>query len=294
MVAVAAVAGWSRQLRVPACRHFATRARQFIRILIFVRITNILGAWRTERTWSARSARGCGCGSASAPTRQSISEVAAATGNDLATARRCLLTLHELGYADYDGKFFTLTARVLRLGTGALAGMPLAQMVQPWLDQLSEQIGQSCSVAILDDTDIVYVARAAQRRVMSIGLMPGSRLPAHCTSLGRVLLAALPTDQVKAILDRSNLAPRTRYSKTLTDDIMTEINLARGQGFALVEQEVELGLRSLAVPLLNSRGRVVAALNTGMAAVQTDLQVARQTYLPALLRVQDALQRVLR
>ena len=130
--------------------------------------------------------------------------------------------LHELGYADYDGKFFTLTARVLRLGTGALAGMPLAQMVQPWLDQLSEQIGQSCSVAILDDTDIVYVARAAQRRVMSIGLMPGSRLPAHCTSLGRVLLAALPTDQVNAMLDRSNLAPRTRYSRTLPDDIMAD------------------------------------------------------------------------
>jgi len=233
------------------------------------------------------------CFSADAP-RLSISEVAAATGFDRATARRCLLTLHELGYADYDGKFFTLTARVLRLGTGALAGMPLAQMVQPWLDQLSEQIGQSCSVAILDDTDIVYVARAAQRRVMSIGLMPGSRLPAHCTSLGRVLLAALPTDQVRATLDRSNLAPRTRYSKTLPDEILAEIVLARAQGFALVEQEVELGLRSLAVPLVNSRGRVVAALNTGMAAVQTDLQMARQAYLPALLRVQDALQRVLR
>lgn len=116
--------------------------------------------------------------------RLSITEVAEATGLDRATARRCLLTLHELGYADYDGKFFTLTPRVLRLGMGAMAAIPLAQLVQPWLDQLSEQIGQSTSVSILDDTEIVYLARAAQRRVMSIGLMPGSRLPAHCTPNG--------------------------------------------------------------------------------------------------------------
>src|SRR5690606_15938119 len=121
--------------------------------------------------------------------RRSIAEVARATGLDRATARRCLLTLHALGYAEHDGKFFTLTPRVLRLGFGALAALPLARAVQPWLDQLSEKLGQSTSVAILDDTDIVYIARAAQRKVMSVGLMPGSRLPAHCTSLGRVLLA---------------------------------------------------------------------------------------------------------
>ena len=139
--------------------------------------------------------------------RLSIAEVAEATGLDRATARRCLLTLHELGYADYDGKFFALTPRILRLGMGALAAMPLAQLVQPWLDQLSERIGQSTSVSILDGTEIVYLARAAQRRVMSIGLMPGSRLPAHCTSMGRVLLAALPEAQARAIVERSDLTP---------------------------------------------------------------------------------------
>lgn len=226
--------------------------------------------------------------------RLSITDVATSTGLDRATARRCLLTLHELGYADYDGKFFTLTPRVLRLGTGALAALPLPQMVQPWLDQLSEQIGQSCSVSILDETEIVYVARAAQRRVMSIGLMPGSRLPAHCTSMGRVLLAALPEDQARRIIEASNLAPRTVYSRTDPSEVMAEIARVRAEGHAFVDQEVELGLRSLAVPLLSMRGKVIAALNTGMAAVQTDPQTVLTDYLPALLKVQDGLRRVLR
>ena len=226
--------------------------------------------------------------------RLAISDVAAATGFDRATARRCLLTLHELGYANYDGKFFTLTARVLRLGTSALAAMPLPQMVQPWLDHLSEQIGQSCSVSILDETEIVYVARAAQRRVMSIGLMPGSRLPAHCTSMGRVLLGALTPAEARHLVDHSDLAPRTKYSRTLTEDVMGEVTKASAQGYALVEQEVEIGLRSLAVPLYNFHEKVVAALNTGMAAVQTDRQIVLERYLPALLKVQDGLRRVLR
>jgi IclR family transcriptional regulator, pca regulon regulatory protein len=226
--------------------------------------------------------------------RQSISEVADATGLDRATARRCLLTLHELGYADYDGKFFTLTPRVLRLGTGALAALPLPQIVQPWLDQLSEQIGQSCSVCILDDTDIVYVARAAQRRVMSVGLLPGSRLPAHCTSMGRLLLAALPEVEARAVIDRSDLSPRTVHSRTTPEDIWAEVTKARAQGFCIVDQEVEIGLRSLAVPVMNTRGRVVAALNTGMAAVPADPAATVAQFLPALLKVQDGLRRVLR
>ncbi|PZO63046.1 MAG: IclR family transcriptional regulator, partial [Paracoccus denitrificans] len=181
--------------------------------------------------------------------RMSIAQVAEATGLDRATARRCLLTLHHAGYATYDGKFFSLTARVLRLGMGALAALPLAQIVQPWLEQLSEQIGQSTSVSILDDTDIVYIARAAQRRVMSIGLMPGSRLPAHSTSMGRILLAALPEADARAVVERSNLTPRTTHSLTSVDDIMARIAAARSDCFTVIDQEVELGLRSIAVPL---------------------------------------------
>lgn len=226
--------------------------------------------------------------------RLSIAEVAEATGLDRATARRCLLTLHELGYADYDGKFFALTPRILRLGMGALAAMPLAQLVQPWLDQLSERIGQSTSVSILDGTEIVYLARAAQRRVMSIGLMPGSRLPAHCTSMGRVLLAALPEAQARAIVERSDLTPRTAHSLTAPDEIMARIRQARTEGHAVIDQEIEPGLRSIAVPLYDMRGQVVAALNTGVAAVQSSAEELVPLYLPALLRVQEGLRRTLR
>lgn len=226
--------------------------------------------------------------------RQSISDVAETTGLDRATARRCLLTLHSLGYADYDGKFFTLTPRVLRLGIGVLAALPLPQIVQPWLDQMSEQIGQSCSVSILDRTEIVYLARAAQRRVMSIGLMPGSRLPAHCTSMGRVLLAALPEPEAIALIEASDLSPRTLFSKTDPVEILNELARVRKDGYALVDQEVELGLRSIAVPVYNGRGKIVAALNIGLAALQTDIATIPQTYVPILLRTQDGLRRVLR
>ncbi|WP_339114559.1 IclR family transcriptional regulator [Thioclava sp. GXIMD2076] len=225
--------------------------------------------------------------------RLAITDVAARTGFDRATARRCLLTLHHEGYADYDGKFFSLTPRVLRLGMGALASMPLAQVVQPWLDQLSDQIGQSCSVAILDETEIVYLARAAQRRVMSIGLMPGSRLPAHCTSMGRVLLAALPEAQARATLDASDLTPRSPRSLTDPEEILGVIAQVRTQGYATIDQEVELGLRSLAVPIYDARGRVVAALNTGFAALHGDMAAIIREYLPALQKVQSGLRRML-
>lgn len=225
--------------------------------------------------------------------RLAITEAARATGLDRATARRCLLTLHELGYADYDGKYFTLTPRVLRLGMGALAALPLPQMVQPWLDQLSDRIGHSCSVSILDQTEIVYVARAAQRRVMSVGLMPGSRLPAHCTSMGRVLLAALPEDEARAIIEASDLTPRTPRARTAPDEIMAEIAHVRRQGYALIDQEVELGLRALAVPLENGQHRTMAALNIGLPAIQETADEIVRDYLPMLRKVQEGLRRII-
>lgn len=227
--------------------------------------------------------------------RQSISEAAGAAGLDRATTRRCLLTLAHLGYADYDGKFFTLTPRVLRLGTACLAAMPLPQRVQPHLDALSERSHESSSVAVLDGPEIVYVARAAQKKVMSIALMPGTRLPAYCTSLGRVLLAGLPEAALAACLAQSQLAPRTPFTLTDPAALLAEIARVRAQGYAVINQEVEIGLRSIAVPLRNARGQVVAALNIGLAASDTEpasALVAR--YLPELQRVQAELGPVLR
>lgn len=226
--------------------------------------------------------------------RQSIAEVSAASGLDRATARRCLLTLAHLGYADYDGKYFTLTPRILRLGTACLATMPLPQMVQPLLDRLSDQLGESSSVSILDGAEIVYVARAAQRKVMSISLMPGSRLPAFCTSMGRVMLAALPEAEARAILAAAPLAPRTRHTRTEPEAIMAELALARQQGFALIDQEVELGLRSIAVPLRNARGAIIAALNVGVPATQRQVEDLARLYLPAMQTVQAELKAMLR
>lgn len=223
--------------------------------------------------------------------RLTITEAAERADLDRATARRCLLTLADLGYAHYDGKFFTLTPHVLRLGTACLATMPLPGVVQPWLDRLSGMLGESSSVAILDRGEIVYVARAAQRKVMSIALMPGSRLPAFCTSMGRVLLAALPEEEA-----RRRLGPlRARTPHTLTDEdaVMARIAAARTDGYALIDQEVELGLRSIAVPLLDARGRVVAAMNLGLPATQARVEDLVDRYLDALRVVQGELRKVL-
>lgn len=226
--------------------------------------------------------------------RQTIAGVAAATGLDRATARRCLLTLAQQGYADWDGKFFTLTPRVLRLGTACLATMPLPQIVQPLLDRLSDQIGESSSVCILDGTDIVYVARAAQTKVMSIALMPGSRLPAHCTSMGRVLLAARPEAEARAMLGPGPLAARTPHTLTEPEAVMAELARIRVQGHAINDQEVEMGLRSLAVPLMDGHGRVVAAANVGVGAGRATVADMLARFLPGLLGLQAELRLLLR
>lgn len=224
--------------------------------------------------------------------RQSITEAATAAGLDRATTRRCLLTLAQQGYADYDGKFFTLTPRILRLGVACLVTMPLPQIVQPGLDAMSTALGQSCSVSVLDETEIVYVARAAQTKVMSISLMAGTRLPTYCTSMGRVMLAALPEAEALAILTSADRPARTAFTLTDPAAIMAELARIRTQGYAINDQEVELGLRSIAVPLMNRRGKVVAAVNFGLAA-QGDVAAVIDRYLPAMLRFQAEMARVL-
>jgi beta-ketoadipate pathway transcriptional regulators, PcaR/PcaU/PobR family len=226
--------------------------------------------------------------------RQSIAEVSSASGLDRATARRCLLTLSHLGYADYDGKYFTLTPRVLRLGTACLATMPLPHVVQPHLDELSDALQESSSVSILDGPDIVYVARASQRKVMSVSLMPGSRLPAFCTSMGRVMLAALPEHEAMSVLRASPLVARTRHTITDPEAVMGELAIIRKQGYSLLDQEVELGLRSIAVPVLNARGATIASLNIGVPATQPDVFDLAPLCLEPMLRVQKELRSMLR
>ncbi|SOC84186.1 transcriptional regulator, IclR family [Ensifer adhaerens] len=224
--------------------------------------------------------------------RLSIAEAAELAGLDRATTRRCLLTLSEGGYADYDGKFFTLTPRVLRLGVGCLAAMPLPRVVQPLLDALSQEIGESTSVSILDGAEIVYVARAAQRRVMSIALMPGSRLPAYCTSMGRVLLAALDPSEARDVLASHPRPARTDRTVTEIDAILEILLETAARGYAFIDQEVEIGLRSLAVPLVNGRGATVAALNVGLAASGETRESVVERLLPSLLKARSEFRRL--
>jgi len=166
--------------------------------------------------------------------------------------------------------------------------------VQPWLDRLSEELDESSSVSILDADEIVYVARAAQRKVMSIALMPGSRLPAYCTSMGRVLLAALPEAEAMRRLRLNPLAARTPLTLTDPDAVMGAVRRARERGHAVIDQEVELGLRSIAVPLLNARGVTVAALNLGLPTHAGDAEALVARYLPPLERVQGEIRKILR
>lgn len=221
--------------------------------------------------------------------RLTIAAVAKLAALDRATARRCLITLERLGFASFDGRRYALTARVLTLGHAYLASTPLPEQLQPFLDRLAAAIEESCSCSILDGTDIVYVARSAQRRVMSISLGVGSRLPAYCASMGRVLLAAMDEDEALSILDRSTCTPLTAKALGTRDELRTEIGRVRLQGYCIVDEELEMGLRSVAVPIRNRSGRVVAALNTGVQTSRASVARLRTELLPRLLETQREL-----
>lgn len=248
-----------------------------------------------ERDLMGGFAKGLKVLEAFGPDRQrlSITDASDISGLDRATARRCLLTLSELGYADYDGKFFSLTPKILRIGHAWLSATPLPVLLQPHLDQLSERVGHSASASILDNTEIVYIARAAQKRVMSINLMPGSRLPAYSASMGRVLLAALADAEVDAILQASQLKAHT--PRTLTDPLLLkeEIAKVRQQGYAVIDQELEIGLCSIAIPIRNDRGRVVAAINVGAPAAILPAADLPAHCLQAMLEMQARLKPLL-
>src|SRR3954470_16847304 len=164
--------------------------------------------------------------SAGAP-RQTLSEVAAATGLTRAGARRILLTLQTLGYVASDGKLFSLTPRILDLGFAYLSSMPIWSLAEPVMEHLVEDVKESCSAAVLDGTDIVYVLRVPTRKIMSIGLGVGSRLPAASTSMGRMLLAALPDAQVEALLRAAPPSALTRHTLTDPDAVLAKVRQAR-------------------------------------------------------------------
>ncbi len=225
--------------------------------------------------------------------RMSITEIAQVTGLTRAAARRYLLTLVHLGHAEHDGKFFSLTPKVLRLGYAYLSSMTLPARVQPFLERISETLSESSSAAVLDDLDVVYVARSATRRIMSIGLGVGSRLPAYCTSLGRVLLAHQEPEWLDRYFARVELRPLTPRTLTDEEEIRDILFKIRELGYCLVDEELELGLRSLAVPVVNAQGRLACAINVGVQANRVSLRDMLERVQPVLATASDELRRVL-
>ena len=202
-----------------------------------------------------------------------------------------MLTLEHLGYVQSTGRDYLLTPRVLELGFGFLGSLNLTDLAQPWMEQLAHEAHQSSSMAVLDGRDIVYVLRVPVRKVMSVTLGVGARLPAFCTSMGRVLLSGLAPEQLESWL--AGLEPR-RYTRTTVTEparLRRIIEAARRDGYAWVEQELETGLCSLAVPLRDRAGRVVAALNLGMPFHADAHRRAMDELLPALRKTALAIER---
>ena len=221
--------------------------------------------------------------------RQTLTEVAGRTGLTRAGARRILLTLQTLGYVETDGKLFRLTPRILDLGFAYLSSLPIWNLAEPVMEDLVEEIKESCSAAVLDGTDIVYVLRVPTHKIMSISLGVGSRLPAYCTSLGRMLLSALPKDQMMQVLQASERTARTRYTVTDVNELAARIEQVRRQGWSLVNQELEEGLVSMAAPITDRAGHTVAALNISGQANRTSAKVMQEKMLPQLLAAAQAI-----
>jgi IclR family pca regulon transcriptional regulator len=223
-----------------------------------------------------------------------LSEVARAAGLTRAAARRFLLTLVKLGYMNFSDGRFSLSPRVLELGYAYLSSLTLPEVAQRHMEVLVAQVNESSSISVLDGIEIVYVARVPTRRIMSITLSVGTRLPAYATSMGRVLLAGLPDEQLRermARIDVKPLTPRTVKDKPALAKLLENV---RRQGYAATDQELEEGLRSLAVPIRNASGDVVAALNLSVHASRASMAVLRRDYLPPALTAAKAIEADLR
>jgi IclR family pca regulon transcriptional regulator len=204
------------------------------------------------------------------------------TGISRASVRRCLYTLAKLGYVASDGRVFALEPKVLTLGYSYLSSAPLAETAQPVLERVSAAVQESCSLAVLDGDEIVYIARSATRRIMSVALNVGSRLPAYCTSMGRVALAQLSAAQLDGYFSRVKVRPLTGRTVVSHAQLVKLISEARKAGYAAVDQELEIGLRSIAVPVIGNSGRLVASMNVSAQASRVTMRDMERLFLPEL------------
>ena len=219
---------------------------------------------------------------AAAPGGLRLTEVAEASRLTRAGARRLLLTLVAEGYARQEGRQFLLTARLLSLARSWLGESTLWTFAEPIMREVSQTLGESCSAAVLEGEDVVYVARVAGRRIMSVSLTVGARLPAYCTSMGRVLLSDLDDAELARFFRKASI--RANTPKTVTDRhaIACLVAEVRRAGYAVVDEELELGLRSIAVPVRGRTGRIVAAINVSTQTARFSCADLREIILPLL------------
>ncbi|HLZ79985.1 MAG TPA: IclR family transcriptional regulator C-terminal domain-containing protein [Sphingomonas sp.] len=212
-----------------------------------------------------------------------IAQASRLTGLSRPAVKRCLHTLVRLGYALQNGANYMLRPKVLALGYAYLSSSTLAMRAQPLLDQLRDELHESCSLGVIEEDEVYYVARAEVSRIMSIALRAGSRLPIYCTSMGRVLMAGQPRPAQEAYLRRAELVARTTKTVTEPSSLLALFDHVAEEGYAIIDQELELGLRSIAVPVIGKSG-VIAAMNIGTQAARVTLAELRSRYLPALKR----------
>ena len=223
-----------------------------------------------------------------------LSEVAKICDLTRAAARRFLLTLADLGYVRSDGRFFSLTPRVLELGYSFLSSLSVPEVAAPHLERLVAEVHESSSLSILDHDDIVYVARVPTSRIMTVAITVGTRFPAYATSMGRVLLASLPPESLDAYLARVTPARLTSRTVPTADVLRHELAAVRSQGFAIVDQELEEGLLAIAAPIHDRSGAVAGAVNVSAHAARVTVDVMRQRFLPPLLAATAAIDADLR
>jgi IclR family transcriptional regulator, pca regulon regulatory protein len=219
-----------------------------------------------------------------------LSDVARATGLTRAAARRFLLTLVRLGYVRQEGTSFSLRPRVLELGYAYLSALSLPEVAMPHMESLVAEVNESSSVAVLDDLDIVYVARVPTQRIMTITIAVGTRLPAYATSMGRVLLAGLDPDDLEERLDRIQLERLTPTTVPDRHALRDQVDRAREAGWSTVDQELEQGVRSASVPIRDATEAVVAAMNVSVHASRMTMQALRREVVPRLLRTAEAIE----
>lgn len=218
-----------------------------------------------------------------------IAQLSHKTGIPRAAVRRCLYTLKQLGYADAEANNFYLKPKILSLGYSYLSSTPLTIAAQPSLNELSRTLNESCSLAVLENDEVLFISRSQTSRVLAVSLSAGSRLPAYCTALGRVLLAGLPETELDTYFARVKLiayTDRTVVSESQLREILADV---RRRGYAIVEEELEIGLRSIAVPVRGASGSTMAALNVGAQAIRITRNLVEQNFLPALLNTASEL-----